>query len=233
MWVGLGGRRPALPRASSPYRGSGAAPRRCSGRIIQRSHRAREQEAGPGRKTGFRLKTADWRVGRGGVLCGQGWGASENDWTTDLAGMVEVGRRSGRSGAGRWVGRTRLDGLAMNGIRFATRGIGLTTTEIRRRASGMGLNRKRSRVMRRGSKSGERGGSRAGVGSMWAEGCRDIRPSVHEVYPTGNCVAHEPQARSVVTRSRDSSRKFAASSAAVNPSRRANLLRPISAIGGW
>ena len=92
---------------------------------------------------------------------------------------------------GRWVGRTRLDGLAMNGTRLATSGIGLTTMEIRRSVSGMGLDRKRSRITRRGNKSGERGGSRAGVGSMWAEGCRDIRPSVHELCPTGNCVAHE------------------------------------------
>ena len=56
----------------------------------------------------------------------------------------------------------------------------------------VGLNRKRSRVMRWGSKSGERGGSRAGVGSMGREGCRDIRPSVHELYPNVNCSAHEP-----------------------------------------
>ena len=122
-------------------------------------------------------------MGRGGVLCGQGWGASAKDWTSELDGMREVGR---------WVGRTRLDGLTTNGTRFATSGIGLTTTEIRRSASGMGLNRKRSRVMRRGSKSGERGGSRAGVGSMGREGCRDIRPSVYELYPNGNSLAHEP-----------------------------------------
>ena len=188
---------------------------------------------GPPRKTRFRLETPEWCVVRGGVLCGQGWGASEKDCTWELAGMPEVGRRSGRPGAGRWVGRTRLDGLTTNGTRLATSGIGLTRTEIRRSASGMGLNRKRSRVMRPGNRISERGGSRAGVGSMGREGCRDIRPSVHELYPNGNCSAHEPQARSVVTRSRDSSRKFAASSAVVNPSRRANLLRPIRATGGW
>ena len=48
MWVGLGGRRPELPRASSPCRGSGAAPRRCSGRIIQRSLLGERVRAFPG-----------------------------------------------------------------------------------------------------------------------------------------------------------------------------------------
>ena len=54
---------------------------------------------GRGRTTEFRLKTPEWRVGRGGVHFGGVWGAlGPDDWVPVSAGMVGLGR--GHAGSG-------------------------------------------------------------------------------------------------------------------------------------